>query len=180
MSTRRNIAILGIAAAVATVVGLTYAVASAANPKFAPVQYSAPFVCGWLPPVPPQDDQHLKPGDYATAINIHNHTSVNVNGSWQMGLLYRDGGGVPPAIQFVDISVRNRRVLEIDCVEIWARAGLPPGTFFSGALFIGLDQQLPIAGIYTSQTHVDPALGPDAGAGLSIDVESILPFGVAP
>ncbi len=141
------------------------------------VQYSIKFVCGWLPPVPPQDDQFLKPGDYATAINIHNpNTSGVVRGAKRVALHYRMGTTPPPVITNFAFTVANRRVLEIDCQDIWFMAGVPSGTFLKGMVHVGLDEELPIAAVYTSQTHNNDLTGPDPGAGHSIDVEYVKPF----
>jgi hypothetical protein len=147
-----------------------------ANPEQNSVQYSVKFVCGWLPPVPPQDDQWLKPGDYATTINIHNHQTNTVSGGYRVALFYRIGSPSPPAVAAVPFNIFRRTVGSIDCVSIWAAAGLPPGTFVEGAVHIGLSQPLSVWAVYTSQTHNDPALGPDGGAGHSIDVEQVVPI----
>ncbi len=149
---------------------------AAADPGAFDVQYSAPFICGWLPPVPPQDDQHAKPGDYATAIDIHNYTRTWIKGSKRVAIHYRMGTPAPPLVPWFRFRIAPLRVLQVDCTDIWAMAGLPPGTFVKGAVHIGLEQELPMAGIYTNQTHVDPLAGPDPGAGTSVDVEHILPF----
>lgn len=176
MRVRRRWLILGTVAGVVGLLAGTLSVIALANPKTRPVQYSAPFVCGWLPPVPPDLDQHLKPGDYATSISIDNHTGTNVFGSKRVHLQYRMGTPPPPVVPSVNLSVVKNRVLEIDCIDIWGMAGVPPGSFIKGAVHIGLGQQLPVAATYAVQTHTDPNIGPDPGAGISIDVEHIPPL----
>lgn len=177
MSRTRNRMIVAAVAAVSLITGAVITTAFAgAGPRSNPVQYSAPYACGWLPPVPPDLDQHLKPGNYATSIQIHNVTSAKVNGTKKVAFSGRMGAPTPPVNPNFSFSVARDRVLEIDCVDIWAMASLPPGTFISGSVHIGLNSQLPVTGIYTSQTHSDPNLGHDAGAGHSIDVEIIEPF----
>ncbi len=142
-----------------------------------PVQYAVKYVCGWLPPVPPDLDQWLKPGNYATSINIYNHNPNGVvGGAKRVSLQYRMGNPPPPIITNFAFTVANRRTLTIDCVDIWSMAGLPPGSFVEGTLHIGLNVELPVTAVYTSQTHDDPNLGPGAAAGHSIDVERILPL----
>lgn len=151
-------------------------VGTSADPGTLAVQYSAPYICGWLPPVPPQDDRHAKPGDYATAINVHNPLDGPVFGSFRIALWGPPGAPAPPRFPFVNFGIARDRVVQIDCTEIWARLNLPSGTFVKGAIHIGLSTQLPVAAIYTSQTHNNPEAGPDPGAGHSIDIEQIEPY----
>ena len=177
MAKRRKLLLLGALATAAVIaVGSMAVVAFAANPKVAQVQYSAPFVCGWVPPDLPANHVDVKPGNYATAIDIHNHTDFGVAGSMRVALHYKLGEAWPPRIPLVNFGVANRRVLELDCADIWAAAKMEPGTFVKGAIRIGLSEPLAIAGIYTSQTHNNDESGPDAGAGHSIDVEWIPPM----
>ncbi len=176
MKRRRMLAVGMVAGVVILVAG----VAAAINPGNAPVKYSAPFICGWLPPVPPDLDQHAKPGDYHTAIMIHNHTGTNVTAGKQVMLSFRMGAPPAPPTPFFNASIPFRRTLQIDCVDIWAMAGVPPGSFVKGHLLIGLNQPLPVSATYTSQTHDDPNVGPGPAAGHSIDVEQIFPIGGAP
>jgi hypothetical protein len=147
-------------------------------PEAEPVQYSVKFVCG-LVPFTGDHQAPLNPGNYATAVNIHNYTAATVSGSYRIALHYRDGDPTPPIIGTKNINPKKFRTLEIDCVNIWSKVGLPPGTFVKGMLHIGLAQNLPIAAVYTAQTNLsDPVMPvpPDAGAGISIDVENISPF----
>ncbi len=141
------------------------------------VQYAVKFVCGWLPPNPPSDDEYLKPGNYATAINIYNpNTSGVVRGAMRVSLHYRQFDPVPPIITNRAITVANRRTREIDCQDIWYMTNAPSGLFLKGMLHVGLDEELPLAAVYTSQTHNNDLTGPDPGAGHSIDVEYVKPF----
>ena len=76
--------------------------------------------------------------------------------------------------------VYRSTVLEIDCADIWSMAGVSPGTFLKGVVHLGLVQDLPVIAVYTSQTNNDaPDSLPNAGAGVSIDVEYIEPFVVS-
>ncbi len=167
-----------VAAVVVLTAGTLTAVALAAGPKDAAVQYSAPFVCGWVPPADEFNVPPVKPGNYATAINIHNPTTLVIQASKRVALHYRMDEPQPPSIPFHNFTIGRNRVLEVDCNDIWAMVGVPPETFLKGALHIGLPQPLPVAAIHTSQTDINFNLldPPDAGAGISIDVEHILPF----
>ncbi len=179
MTRRRNRTLLAVIAAVGLATGAVITTAlAAAGPRSNPVQYSAPFVCGWLPGVPPDLDQFAKPGDYATSIEIHNVTSGKVGGSKKVALDYRMSSPPAPIAPNFSLSVARDRVLVIDCVDIWAMVGVPGGSFIKGAVHIGLNSQLPVTGIYTSQTHADPTTGADPGAGHSIDVEIIEPIAI--
>lgn len=171
--------LIGIGLLVAAVAGGSIAVALAASPSNSAVEYSAPFICGWLPPVPPDLDQHAKPGDYHTAINVHNPEASSLVGSRRVSLSRRAGSPSPAVVPFNGFGVGPHGTLQIDCVDIWAMASLPPGTFVKGAVHIGVPRQVPVAAIYTSQTHDDPNAGPGPSAGHSVDVEQILPFSVS-
>ncbi len=145
-----------------------------------PVQYMVKFVCGIQPvPVQGQIQEMVKPGNYATAINIHNYTGGDLFGSKKVSLHYRNGtpvGQLPPILPREDMILYPRRVLEIDCPDIWRMADVPPGTFVKGMVWIGLPQPLPMAAVYPSQTNLVFFEAPDPGAGISIDVENIDPF----
>ncbi len=161
------------------VVQFSLLVASAqAQPAEArPFQYMVKFVCGWRGPAPPVEDQQVKPGNYATAINIYNHNrSGVVGGAARVALWYRTGFPPPPLVTNFAFTVVNRRVLEIDCLDVWIRSNIPPGTFLKGMVHVGLDQRLEVVAVYTSQTHDNPNAGPDPGAGHSIDVEYVKPL----
>ncbi len=58
-----------------------------------------------------------------------------------MALHNRIGEPSPPAVPWHNFNIDGGGVIEIDCVDIWAAAGLPGGTFVTGAVHIGLDTQ---------------------------------------
>ena len=168
-------------ALVIAVVSMALAAAPAtAQPEQFPVQYMVKFVCGLVPVQPPGEEGPLKPGNYATAINIHNYTFTSpIFGSTRIALHYREGvpfPSLPPLVPVKQLKLWRYRTAEIDCPSIWMRTNLPPGTFVKGMVHIGIGQLLPVVAVYTSQTVLDPAVPPDAGAGHSIDVEEVFPF----
>ena len=146
-------------------------------PDTYPVQYFVKFVCGFVPPpgatgaeVPP-----VKPGNYATAINIDNHTRSKHIIAKRVHLHYREWTDPPSVRPYKRAVLYPWRVLEIDCMDIWALAGVQPETFVKGMVHIGTPARFPMAAVYTAQTNLkDPPL--DAGAGISIDVEQYHPF----
>ena len=150
---------------------------AASNPAVYPVQYSVKFVCGFV-----QDDTQagVKPGNYATAINIHNHVPRIVQGGKRVALHYRMGTTAPPIQTPFGFTIRSLRVLEVDCIDIWAMVGVPPHTYLKGMMHIGLGEPLPVTAVYTAQTTLDPLLPPNSGAGISIDVEQIVPIQAPP
>lgn len=151
--------------------------AQAADPVQFPVQYMVKFVCGFVVAQPTGEEPPVKPGNYATAINIYNHTDQFLDGAKRVNLHYREDGPLPPIISSKNFLLFKRRVLEIDCVDIWSLVGVPPSTFLKGMVHIGLPVEVPVAAVYTSQTNIAGAgQAPDVGAGISIDVEYIAPF----
>ena len=151
-------------------------VAPRVGPNDSPVQYMVKFVCGWVPKNEPGTAPHpVKPGNYATAINIGNHSPDRHIIIKRVLLHYREGTQPPPITKYKRAWLYPWRVLEIDCVDIWNLAGLAPETFVKGMVHIGTPVEFPVAAVYTAQTNLkDPPL--DAGAGISIDVEQYRPF----
>jgi len=178
MSRKKLIGIVAVVAVLGVVSGVVGAgIASGADPGQAQTQYSAKFVCGFMPQV--EGHQYpVKPGNYATVINIHNYTASAVRGDMQVALAYRPGMTPPPIIGSQKLALNKRRVGAVECSDIWAMVGVPPGTFLEGMLHIGLPFELPVAAVYTSQTNLQSELPADAGAGISIDVEYLVPFDI--
>ena len=151
------------------------------GPNDAPVQYMVKFVCGFVPKHEPGTaPSPLKPGNYATAINIGNQTPDRHIIIKRVLLHYREGTPPPPVIKYQRAWLYPWRVLEIDCVDIWNLVQVAPETFVKGMVHIGTPLEFPVAAVYTAETSLDPALPPDAGAGISIDVEQYKPFFVSP
>ena len=71
-----------LALAVGLVAGTFVTTASSAPSQF-PNQYMAKFVCGFQPFFPEQEHE-VKPGNYATAINIGNHLNFATSGQWRV------------------------------------------------------------------------------------------------
>ena len=139
------------------------------------VQYMVKFVCGFVPPPDTGEPPPVKPGDYATAINIHNYTYQNVRIQKRVALHMREGTAPPPIPRSQWATMYKLRVLEIDCVDIWNLSQLPFGTFVKGMVHIGTPFEVPVAAVYTVLQDVDGDHVPEVG-GQSIDVEYVKPL----
>lgn len=138
-----------------------------------PVIFSVKFVCGSQTPSPNNPEPTVRPGSYATDINIHNyHPQANVTLEKRVILLVRgnDGIGREPSVREPSnpetIVLPAGRATMDDCPAIRRMAGLPPGnTLIVGFLQIRSTNTLNVMGVYT----VTP---PSANGPTSIDVES--------
>jgi hypothetical protein len=157
-----------VAAALAIMAAIGQARAQAGTPSYV---YSVKYVCGlqiiastqFRPPAEPP----VKPGNYATAINIHNYhtkeTSIAtkaVVAGGQIGKLA--GRGMLP-----------NQALNLSCAQIVAM--IPPTTaplpmFIEGFVEIVSPVQLSVAAVYTSQTCINPGAKCSMLGELSIDV----------
>jgi hypothetical protein len=86
--------------------------------------YAVKFLCGsFTPPFPSEQDWPVKPGNYFTAINVHNPNSVLVSFQKKAVLLYggeqqpRPEEPMPPGKLF-DAALKDDWGLEIDCSDI--------------------------------------------------------------
>ena len=104
------------AAAVLASVLLLPAVA-AADEAF---QYAAKFVCGTNTGA----TDRIQPGNYSTAINIHNPNSREVRFRKKVALTFPaqtapfDGQAPGPVSEFIDDGLLPNEALEVDCGEI--------------------------------------------------------------
>ncbi len=140
--------------------------------------YSVKFLCGlqstpanqFKPPVEPP----VKPGNYATSVNVHNFRSVAVCLAKKAAIANSEGQTVLPASAFKSVTLPGDGAFEIDCADIVsffpAGAGLPP--FIEGFVEIQSRNQLSVTGVYTSQTcNPSPTTGGCASLGqLAIEV----------
>jgi hypothetical protein len=134
-------------------------------------EYAAKFVCG----VPGAEAQReaVKPGNYATAINIHNPNQLSST----------------PAIQFTKHAVLAQQeditpqrpgppvaetllsdfAMEVDCTNIAKLLGTT-ASFFKGFLVIltPSPNQLDVVGVYSSEPPPSATGGPPAGMGLEV------------
>ena len=112
-----------------------------------PYHYMVKFVCGRQGDV--ALDASVRPGDYATAINIHNFTDYRVKVYRKPALHYTPYSAAPPPYAVTGIWVRPGRVLEIDCLDIYTLTGRTVGTFVKGMMHLSMQEELRVAAVYT-------------------------------
>jgi hypothetical protein len=145
------------------------------NPALGTVltEYAAKFVCG-VPKVEAQREA-VKPGNYATAINIHNPNQLRTTAPIQFTkhavlALQEDLTPVPPSAAVGEV-LPSDFAMEVDCTNIFKLLGSPTGlTFWKGWLVIltTSPNQLDVVGVYSSEPPPSAAGGPPAGMGLEI------------
>jgi hypothetical protein len=130
---------------------------AAASQDTLAVEYATKFVCG-RPITAPAP---VAPGEYFTAINIHNPAVRGVAFRWKLALTRTDTLiiGVPPTPSpgptspFVNADLGPDQSLEIDCRHIVPRAQplLPATSFFKGFVVIQpRTGELDVVAVYTA------------------------------
>jgi hypothetical protein len=156
-----------VAAALGIMVAIGQARAQTGTPSYV---YSVKYVCG-LQIIPstqfrPPTEPPVKPGNYATSINIHNYHTIETSiltkavvAGGQIGKLA--GRGLLP-----------NQALNVGCGQIVAM--IPPTTplplFIEGFVEIVSPVQLSVAAVYTSQTCINPGAKCSMLGELSLDV----------
>lgn len=137
-------------------------------PAVAQLRYPVKFVCGV--PVVEAEREAVKPGNYATAINVHNPSlQGEVRFRKKAVRALPQGVEQPPPSEFRVDLLQPNRALEIDCTNIRdLLGGPPPPEFIKGFVVLLSDVELDVVAVYT-------AAPPGATGGMSIDVETILP-----
>jgi hypothetical protein len=106
-------------------------------------QYAVKFVCGqWSE----EFRDIVAPGDYFTAINIHNPADGAVSFQYKVAVAKR-GVGTKPSI-FFNLKLESDEALEIDCPDI-NRHGEIQG-FAKGFVVIESDVELDVVAVYTA------------------------------
>ncbi len=146
-----------------------------------PFQYSVKFVCGLQKPSANGlvRETPVKPGNYATAVNVHNPARLNF-GTTQFGtalMLKKAVIALPEPDQGKPSAFHNQELLpdgatEIDCPEIrniLGTQGGVPEQFMKGFFVIYSSKELDVVGVYTGES-LDSAGAPN---GITMDVEYI-------
>ncbi len=117
-------------------------------------QYSAKFICGKAGQ-PEIAAFVAAPGTYYTAINVHNprlQTLITFQKKFAIGLPNQRVG---PISQWFTTTLKADEVLQIDCGDIYAKMGIPPGTFIEGFAVIQPNADLDVVAVYSA----DPGTG---------------------
>ena len=114
-------------------------------------QYAVKLVCGVLHPTDKAPRHPLPPGQYFTAVNIHNPSRCDsVTFLWKVavGLPAPHVGTVSP---FADVTLGPDEAVEIDCpnvMEQLGRAGTRPPEFVKGWVVIETPAELDVVAVY--------------------------------
>jgi hypothetical protein len=183
--THRNQGTLPVVLLAGTAIGVLGSAppAAAQAPLF---QYSVKFVCGVQrlhnPPLP--GEPVVKPGNYATEINIHNIQFSQQPVVKNLVLVVRDGepiGREPnaqPPTPFIVVPMPPRHAMMDDCNQIWVMAfpggGAPPNPMplTVGYLSIISLAEIDVDAVYTSENVLPTGAQPLESP--SIDVERVL------
>jgi hypothetical protein len=178
------------------VIGVGFAVVSRTASKPAAAAggsvsvYSAKFACGQEPPPSSgsggaaQNEAPVKPGNYATTINVHNPNLSTVNFvkkavvtySSDMGNSSNEAPQAPGAL--VAAQLKADYALAIDCGDISSKllqGHFSSSNFIEGfvVIYISPSQQLDVQGLYTGFTFTKDSLGNNQPQGFS---EQVVPI----
>jgi len=130
-------------------------------------EYAVPYHCGWAG----SDEYGVKPGNYATTINVHNPNVGTATVLWKVVRTYPT-----PATKtsFNSLNIQNDQGKVWRCTNIWNRLNMQPGSYVTGFVVLhSFNQPLDVYATYTNEYYDwDPGMG-GIGIGLSIDVEHI-------
>jgi hypothetical protein len=178
---RKSLGILGIGILLTTAtVGVFMSQRSASQASPARV-YSVKFVCGVQPIVTTPGEPPVKPGNYATDINIHNFknstTSVKITKKTIVLVrgttVRREPTVTAPAGITESVSLPTRNATMDDCNKIAQLAGIPlatPQTLFIGFLQIDSSDEVAVTAVYTAEVPGPVGAAP---TGISQSVERI-------
>lgn len=139
------------------------------------VEYAAKFVCG-VPQIEARREA-VKPGNYATAINIHNPNPdpTQTIQFQKKAVQARPQGSdkLPPSLPQPEM-LPSDFALEVDCQNIRDLLGAPPSpAFIKGFVVILSPSELDVVGVYTAEPPV-PATGGQIN-GIALEVVPIAP-----
>jgi len=117
-------------------------------------EYAAKFVCGLatmaagtIPGTLP-----VAPGQYYTAINVHNPSTTEVNQIQKRFVIALPGENVGRKSGFTQEVLRADDAMEIDCPDIARRLDVGIGRFVKGFVVIRSTAELDIVAVYTTAT----------------------------
>ncbi len=148
--------------------------ASSAETQQPVLQYAVKFVCG-IPGLEAEREA-VKPGNYATAINLHNPVAGPLRFRKKAVRALPQGFEPIPPSPFTDESIGPDFALEVDCQNIRELLSGPPAPeFITGFLVLEIPfGDLDVWAVYTAQP-------PGSTGGMTLDVETnIRPRQVVP
>lgn len=169
--------------AFAWVVGVLFAAAPVqaqpAPPPTVTNSYAAKFICGVVPDAGVNVQLDAQPGRYATKINVHNNTGIDI--SFRKKVIPLRGGQQPTEPFFKKMeALKPDYAMEVVCRDIYGHLNIPlsttaPPPYIEGFVIFEVTfaqpfpsplprDPLDIEGIYTYY-------GPPFTQGVSIDVE---------
>ncbi len=121
--------------------------------------YSVKFVCGFIPgfgDVPARDEPPVKPGNYATAINIQNVFGETAKLTYWASVALPVNAAMPPGPVSAGASVElmQRQAVEIDCPQtlgLFAGTAVFAADFLKGFVVIESNVDLQVVAVYTSE-----------------------------
>jgi len=105
-------------------------------------QYAVKFVCG------KSDGEVVAPGNYFTAINVHNPTYDGIR-FWKKVAVALPGEQPGPVSDFFPAKLGPDEAFEIDCPDIFKLAGTD-ARFLKGFVVIETDVELDVVAVYTA------------------------------
>jgi hypothetical protein len=175
---------------------LTLALVGVCTPAYAQNRlfiYSVKFLCGLQTTAPssPPSEPPVKPGNYATAINIHNfHPTATVEFRKKAVVANPEREPRGPISPFKVDSLGPNQALEVDCTDIVGlfppptatNGGLSLPSFVKGFVEIVSPRQLNVVGVYTAQTCTTTTPGQSCTpqGGLALEVVPQRSFFVTP
>jgi len=133
--------------------------------------YAVKFVCGYQAPsdVEPPHEPPVKPGNYATAVNLQNFHDKAV--TIHARAVIAKPGAAGPVGPLVAVTLKPLEAFEIDCTQIVNHLPPPPPLppFIKGFVDIISPAILSVVAVYTAEQRGGPAP-------VSIDVVPQQPF----
>lgn len=132
---------------IAAILNLFIISQAGAADKALPYVYSIKYLCG-LQRVPgdPPFEPAVKPGNYATSINIHNYHANSRAIMLKKAIVAN--GIIGPIVQ---LQLVPNQAINIDCTQIAKSIPSPLPAFIEGFLEIASTVQLSVAAVYTSK-----------------------------
>ncbi len=122
------------------------------------LQYAGKIACGV---VAAPGGNILPPGQYFTAINVHNPSRCDtVTFRWKVAVGLQ-GARVGPVSQFAEAKLGPDEALEIDCPDVMERlkaSGTTPPAFVKGWVVIETDEPLDVVAVYGTAQAAGAAL----------------------